>query len=199
MKKPKKKIKTGDEDLILLKKIIKNRCNDSYLKLKEKHQRLFYSQCNKFSEKLNLEDVYSDIDFVFFKSILSFKIDKKAKFSTWLGNFTRYHCLNHIKKNGKYVSTDQETIHHICDQKSAENFSPPQEYRNDVTHAFKILSKLKDKRIHKVFKMRYLHQGPKLTWKQIAAEFELTPQTIINLHLKGRRALRKKMKDEIFN
>ena len=117
MKKQKKAPNDGKEDLILLKKIIKKRCSDSFLILKNKHDRLFYSVCQKFSSKLNLEDVHKDIDFVFFKAMLSFKLEKKAKFSTWLGNFTRYHCLNHIKKNSKYLCTDQETIDHFFDKK----------------------------------------------------------------------------------
>ena len=39
-----------------------------------------------------------------------------------------------------------------------------------------------------------MHEGPKLTWKEIAKKFDLTPQTIINLHTKGRRILKKRMK-----
>jgi len=196
MKEQKKNKINGDQDLILLNKIIKNRCNESFLILKKRHEKLFYSVCNKFTNRLNIEEIHRDIDFVFFKSILSFNLEKKAKYSTWLGNFTRYHCLNYIKKNSKYVSGTEEAITHFFNQKSIEEFEPVEEYKNDISHAFKLLSKMKDKRIHRVFTLRYLNKGPKLTWKQIAEKFELTPQTIINLHAKGRRLLRQRMKKE---
>jgi RNA polymerase sigma factor (sigma-70 family) len=199
MKKEKKKKITTDQDLILLNKIIKKRCNDSFLTLKDRHEKLFYSVCNRFVNRLSLEEVHKDIDFVFFKAIVSFKLDKKAKFSTWLGNYTRYHCLNYIKKNSKYISGKEEVISHFFNKKSVEDFAPVEEFRNDVDHAFEILSGMKDKRIHRVFSLRYLHKGQKLTWKQIAEKFDLTPQTIINLHAKGRRTLMNKMKkNEIF-
>ena len=197
MKRLKKNKNDGAADLILLDKIIKNKCNDSYLELKGKHERLFYSICNKFGDRLNLEELYKDVDFVFFRSIISFKIEKKAKFSTWLGNFTRYHCLNHIKSNSKYVMTEEDVINHFFDQKSIEDFSPEIEFKTDIEHAFGILKKLNDKRIFKIFELRYLRRGRKLTWKDIAEEFDLTPQTIINLHGKGRKAIKKKMDPEI--
>jgi len=193
MQETKKKINDGADDLILLNKIIKNRCGDSFVELRDKHANLFYSVCNKFGNRLPLQEIYKDKDFVFFKAVLSFKIEKKAKFSTWLGNFTRYHCLNYIKSNNKYVNTEEEIITHFFDKKAIEDFSPTGEYRNDVSHAFNILKKLNDKRIFKIFELRYLETGPKLTWKDIADKFDLTPQTIINLHGKGRQALKKQM------
>ena len=193
MKKLKKKINNGDEDLILLKKIIKKKCGDSFVELRNKHANLFYSVCNKFGDRLNLQEIYKDKDFVFFKAVLSFKIEKKAKFSTWLGNFTRYHCLNYIKSNNKYVATEQDVITHFFDKKAIEDFEPQEEYKNDINSAFNILRKLSDKRIFRIFELRYLNKGEKLTWKQIAQQFDLTPQTIINLHGKGRETLKKKM------
>jgi RNA polymerase sigma factor (sigma-70 family) len=193
MKKPKKKTKTGDEDLILLKKIIKNKCGPSFIELRDKHSNLFYSICNKFANRLDIQEIYKDKDFVFFKAVLSFKIEKKAKFSTWLGNFTRYHCLNYIKSNSKYVNTEESVINHFFDQKSVEDFAPVEEYKNDISRAFDILKKLNDKRIFRIFELRYLRRGAKLTWKDIAEKFELTPQTIINLHGKGRAAIKKQM------
>jgi RNA polymerase sigma factor (sigma-70 family) len=195
MKKSKKKLTCDQQDLIYLNKIIKKKCNDSFLELKNRHEKLFYSVCNRFTNRVPLEDIYKDIDFVFFKAILSFKPDKKAKFSTWLGNFTRYHCLNYIKNNNKYVITDDSSLDHFFNEKSVEEHEHKTEYANDLDHVFHILEKLSDKRIFKIFKLRYTKSGPRLTWKQIAEEFDLTPQTIINLHTKGRRILRKKMKD----
>ena len=189
------RLKTSNEEDLNLIKLIKNKnCSDSFVLLTDKHSKLFYAICNKFAGKLNIDEIRKDRDFVFYKAAISFKTDRKAKFSTWLGNYTRYHCLNYIKNNSKYICSEEEAINHFFNKKSIEDFDPKDEAKNDVEHAFDILSKLSDKRIFKIFKLRYLNKSQKLTWKQIAEEFDLTPQTIINLHTKGRRVLRKKMK-----
>jgi DNA-directed RNA polymerase sigma subunit (sigma70/sigma32) len=100
-----------------------------------------------------------------------------------------------MKSNGKYVTSEEDTINHFFDKKSVEDFEPSINFKNDIDHVFDLLKKMNDKRIFKIFRMRYNDKGPKLTWKQIAEEFSLTPQTIINLHTKGRRLIRKKMRD----
>ena len=125
---------------------------------------------------------------------MSFDESKGVKYSTWLGNFTKYHCLNYMKKNKKYVAPDEEKVMHFYKTKSLTDYNETKGLKDEVDHAFSVLRKLNDKRIFKIFKLRYLNKGEKLTWKQIAKEFDLTPQTIINLHAKGRRAIKRKMK-----
>ena len=188
MKKEKNKV---EDDL----KLIKNdNCSDSFGCLLDRHQNLFYSMCNKFSSRLDANEVYKDKYFVFYRAVNSYKEEKKAKFSTWLANYTRYHCLNYIKHNGKYVSVEDDAINHFYNKKSMDDFDPTEQTKSDIEQAFTILEKLSDKRIFKIFKLRYLNDNGKLTWKKIADKFNLTPQTIINLHTKGRRILKRKMK-----
>ena len=187
-----KEIKIHDNDLI---KLIKNKnCSDSFNEIQERHSKLFYSICNKFIDRMSLDELLKDRNFVIFKSIMSFDESKGVKYSTWLGNFTKYHCLNYMKKNKKYVAPDEEKVMHFYNTKSLTDYNETKGLKDEVDHAFSVLRKLNDKRIFKIFKLRYLHEGPKLTWKEIAKQFDLTPQTIINLHMKGRRILKNKMK-----
>lgn len=187
---------SNNEDCQLIKLIKKHNCNDSFKRLQDKHSKLFYSICNKFSKDLSLDEVYKDKDFVMWKAVMSYKDTKGAKFSTWFGNYARYHCLNYIKSNHKYVITDDDKMSHFFNTKSLDEFNNSKNHADDLDFAMSILKKLSDKRIFKIFKLRYMHDGPKLTWKQIAQKFDLTPQTIINLHSKGRRILVKKMKNK---
>ena len=183
------------EDIELINLIKIEKCSESFNELQGRHSNLFYSMCNKFIHQIDVNEVYKDKDFVMFRAVLSFKEDKGAKFSTWLGNYTRYHCLNYIKNNHKYVTSGDDKIIHFFNEKSISEYDQNKGNKDDVDHIFSILERLNDKRIFKIFKLRYLHDGPKLTWKQIAQKFDLTPQTIINLHMKGRRVIRKKMKN----
>lgn len=185
---------SNEEDLKLIKLIKNNKCNASFKRLEEKHSNLFYSICNKYKNKVDLEEVYKDKSFVMFRSVCSFNPTRGAKFSTWLGNYSRYHCLNFIKNNFKYLNSNEETITHFFNNKSLDDYDANKNHKTDLEHAFAILKKMNDKRIAKIFELRYLHTGEKLTWKQIAKKFDLTPQTIINLHAKGRRTLKNKMK-----
>jgi RNA polymerase sigma factor (sigma-70 family) len=185
-----------EEDLKLINLIKNSNCNDSFKRLQSKHSNLFYSVCNKFTNKVDLDEIYKDKDFVMYKAVMSFKPEKGAKYSTWLGNYSRYHCLNYIKNNHKYVITDEDKMKHFFNLKSIDEYDCSRNPQDDLDHAFDILEKLKDKRIFRIFKLRYMHEGPRLTWKEIAEKFDLTPQTIINLHMKGRRILKKKMRFE---
>ena len=193
-----KAVTSNNEDLKLIKLIKNRQCNSSFGRLQEKHSNLFYSICNKFGNQIDLDEVYKDKDFVMFKAINSFNPTRGAKFSTWFGNYSRYHCLNYIKNNYKYINSSEDSINHFFNSKSLDDYDLKKDTKNDLDHAFSILEKLSDKRIFKIFRLRYNDDGPKLTWKQIAKEFDLTPQTIINLHTKGRRILRKKMKKNNF-
>ncbi len=190
----KKSLTKNEEDLELIKLIKNENCSESFKELEGKHSNLYYSICNKFSSKVDLNEIYKDKSFIIYKAVTSFKDGRGAKFSTWLGNYARYHCLNYIKNNHKYLITEDEKITHFFNTKSVELHDQKKDINQDLEHAFNILKKLNDKRIFKIFELRYLHEGPKLTWKQIAKKFDLTPQTIINLHSKGRRILKRKMK-----
>jgi len=191
-----KTLTKNEEDLNLINLIKNKNCSDSFKELEARHSNLYYSICNKFSSKVDLNEIYKDKSFIIYKAVTSFKDGRGAKFSTWLGNYARYHCLNYIKNNHKYIISEDEKMAHFFNSKAMETHQQKKDTKEDLEDAFNILKKLNDKRIFKIFQLRYLHEGPKLTWKQIAQQFDLTPQTIINLHSKGRRILKRKMKKD---
>ena len=186
-----------ETDYSLIKKIKKQNCSDSFSELLRRHCKLYYSICNKYVTASKHENIHSDIHYVFFKSLNSFNKDKKTKFSTWLGNCTRYYCLNYTKAESKYVdSNDEETTHLLFTAKSMENYDN-EKLRVDIDHIFTVLEDQPDKRIPKIFIMRYLHSSKKRpTWKTIGERFNLTSQTIINLHSKGREIIKKSLNDK---
>ena len=56
----------------------------------------------------------------------------------------------------------------------------------------------KDKRIKKVFELRYLGSDGKESWSRIGENMSVSTQTAINLHDRGLKVLRKKMGSEVF-
>jgi RNA polymerase sigma factor (sigma-70 family) len=182
-----------ETDYQLIKKIKKDNCSESFKELSTRHCKLFYSICNKYVSPNKITEIHTDLDFVFLKSLNSYKTDKKTKFSTWLANCTRYHCLNYSKNENKYVDLyGEEAVITIFNAKAIENYDN-EKYKNEIDHVFSILESLKDQRIVRIFKMRYLYVDRKRpTWKKIGERFNLTSQTIINLHDKGRAVIKRK-------
>ena len=145
------------------------------------------------------DDVFNDMEYVFFKCLNSFNPEKQTKFSTWLGNYARYNCLNYINdykrhnfhQEDDFMNTSSTTLSNLPD--------PAHEDTAEVDYIFSILSKLKDRRIIKVYKMRYEDNGEKkATWSEIAQKMSVSTQTAINLHSRGRKFLKNKLKSKEF-
>jgi RNA polymerase sigma factor (sigma-70 family) len=185
-------IKKQDDDVTLISRIKRERCDSSIKQLIERHSKLFFSISNKYRKTININDIHQDRHYVIYNAAISFDPSRKTKFSTWLGNMTKYHCLNKAKKESKYVDVDDSVVSYFFNNKSMEEFNK-KEKENLIKFIFEILEGLKDKRIKLIFQLRYFESAPKLTWKQVAQQLNLTPQTIINLHSKGKKAIRKKI------
>lgn len=189
----------NDEDLI--SKVKEECCNDSFGELVHRHSNLYYKICQKYLPALRQmgvpsEDIFNDKEYVFFKSLNSFNPQKNTKYSTWLGNYARYNCLNYIndyKRHNFYEENDIESISEM----TAPELTP--EDGSGVDYIFSILSKLKDRRIIKVYKMRYEGTGEKkATWSEIATKMSISTQTAINLHSRGKKFLKIKLKSKDF-
>ena len=184
-----------DNELII--EIKKSGCNDSFKELLSRHSNLYYKICQKYVPTLKQmgvphQDVFNDLDYVFFKCLNSFDDSKNTKFSTWLGNYARYNCLNYINDYKRHSFREETELEmNISDQLRKSNCV---EDTSGVEYIYSILSKLKDKRIIKVYKMRYEANGDKkATWSEIANGMSISTQTAINLHSRGKEILRKKL------
>ena len=57
-----------------------------------------------------------------------------------------------------------------------------------------LIKQFKDERMKKVFHLRYFSGEKKMTWVTIGGELNVSAQTAINLHNKGKTIIRKKLK-----
>jgi RNA polymerase sigma factor (sigma-70 family) len=182
----------------LITRVKEDLCSESFEELLSRHSNLYYKVCQKYLPTLKQlgvpsEDVFNDVQFVFFKSLNSFNPNKNTKFSTWLGNYARYNCLNYINEYKKHNFYEESDLEANLDY---EITSPP-DHESDATinHIYSILKNLKDKRIVKVYSLRYEKNGDKkATWSEIAKKMDISTQTAINLHTRGRNFLKNKLK-----
>ena len=173
--------------------------SEAYLELKKRNEKSYYRTCERFTKKVPLlkyEELIEDCDFVLNKAIKSFKSNKKVKFSSWHTNHCRYHILNTIKKLteiGHFIpmeNTDIDLLNNAFNKYHVDN-------REDLKeHVFSILDKIQDKRIKKIFELRYYNDKQGQKWHNIAKEMNLTTQQCSNLFQRGRALLYKNIKNE---
>ena len=185
-----------EDDPSLVKNVVDKACEASLLELITRHERLYYKVSQKYSSYnsrhgIPLDDISDDKFFIIYRAILAFDPSKNVKFSTWLGNFVRYHSLNHINKSSKFVKTEESSLEYLLNSKSAEKHENLK-LKEENEFVFNILKQLKDKRIHLVFRLRYFSGEKKMTWARIAKRLSVSTQTPINLHDKGKKVLVKK-------
>jgi len=174
-------------------------CSDSLSELIRRHTPLCYSVTQRYSylfepNGVRKDDVLDDKDFLIYKSALSYKPDKKTKFSTWLGNQVRYHCLNAINKN-RLIATEEDQINKAINEKGESGLKIQR--GEDVVYIKNLLSQAKDLRVLKIFEIRYFRPSDKkIPWSKVAKEVGISTQTAINLHNKTIKMLRIKFRSK---
>lgn len=191
------------KDTELIDRVKDCQCNDSLKEIINRHSALCYDIYNKYSKTLKsngelINNIDLEKDYIIYKSILSYDPSRKTKFSTWLGNFTRYYCLNLINSEKKYVPMEATLLNSIKEKEA--NSIEPQQDKDIEEFISNLLDKMKDKRIEKVFKLRYFSDfARKNTWVNIARELKISPQTAINLHNRGKKIIARKMFSKNFS
>lgn len=188
--------KFSDERLIF--RINKYASSDCLIELRNRHAKLCISMFEKYlpalrNNNVHLLDLMEEIDYLIYTAAKSFKAEKKVKFSTWLANYARYFCLNSLNSNSKYQCVDDEELSFFIEK---ENIPAPST-QTVIEQVMHILSQLKDKRIEAVYKLRYFSETYKpVPWSKIAYELNISAQTAINLHERGKSLLKKKLNSE---
>lgn len=189
-------------DLQLINKIKKEKCEKSLLELASRHQGI----CNKMIQKyckvcfdvgVSVSDLNSDKLLVVYKSALSYKSSKKIKFSTWLGNQMRYHCLNTLNKSNKDISMENENIKFLTEKKQSQENDNSILNQERVDSILDILDQMKDSRTKKIFNLRYFSNNRVKSWHEIGKEMDISTQTAINIHNKAIEFINNKISSTI--
>lgn len=182
-----------EEDLQLIYNVKESRDEKSLKQLIERHSGIYVEMVNKYLpesiEGINKNDILEDKDFCIYDAAMNFDENKKAKFSTYIGNLARWKCLNIYNRQIKYPQSSINEVFdlNVSDEPEIKNIEKEEELKN----IFKIIESSKDKRVQKIFKMRY-RDGKKLTpWKKIAKKLDLSIQGCINIHNKHLTEIKK--------
>jgi len=175
---------TEENDLILINNIKKGVKKDSSLEvLYSRHSGIFHKILNKYMpfNTLEKEEISSECKYHIFVSALDFNESKKTKFSSYLGNRTRWMCLNFFQDQKKNKIKSRISTQ---DPDPSECFLEKIEGEEFISKIKDFLESHPDARAKTIFEMRYFNtKNKKLTpWKKISKEIGLSVQGCINIH-----------------
>jgi RNA polymerase sigma factor (sigma-70 family) len=190
------KVNIKDQENSLINLVKESNCDASFSQLSKLYDNFYYSIAQKYASALlkagmNRDDIKYEKDFILYKAVKSFDVNQKTKFSTWFCNCVKYHFLNFINANKKYMTAEENKIDFFNNKDILVSFDKNDELLNYLSS---LLSSFKDERIKKIYELRYFSGGEKLsTWNSIAKKIGVSTQTAINLHEKSRAFLKNKM------
>lgn len=189
-------------DLVLVNNLKNNQfAQDSLSELINRHSGIFFDIVNNYTQSFRhpyqKEEIVNDIEYLFWKTSLKYEDDKGTKFSTFLGNETKWHCLNSGNKTKRYYKS-YESPENISEEEEDEDLEITPE---TVDKIFDIIDTHPDERVHKIFKMRYLDPNHnKLTpWRTVGKKLNLSIQGCINIHNQALGYIRKQLSKNEFN
>ena len=193
----------GLSDTELVKAVRGPNNRDEYLKeLVNRHSGIYISMVNNYSPDRSSgllsakDDLLCDKNYYIYQAALKYDESKKTKFSTYLGNETRWLCMNiyNKSKNTKEINSEFPDLNYIDHDLHKKSMN--QEILNKTMGMIK---KDPDKRIAKIFHLRYI-DGDKnkvMPWKKVCPHVNLSVQGCINIHDRAIKKLKIRLKKDI--
>lgn len=184
---------------------IKNNVNvdESLSNLVDRHSGIYLDMVNAYSSPKNpfidRDELIKDKDYKIYQAALNFDKNRGAKFSTYLGNETKWSCLNSYNKNKRKPVFNSEHIENMPENPNTNEDSMAETLKKDLfDKVLSIIKKHPDKRVEKIFNMRYIigTKNKVMPWKDIGSKMELSIQGCINIHNSAVDHVRQHLKGE---
>jgi len=173
---------------------------ESLQELINRHSGIFLEIITSFVPKGSAtgcrQDLINDLEYYVYHASLKYDHTKKTKFSTFLGNEAKWACLNQYNKNKKYLIADTDESRFMYENNLVSQEKPFVD-ESVLNKIFNIIDRHPDKRVQKIFKLRYVEpKFNKLTpWKKVSKELKMSIQGCINIHNSAIKIIRKELKN----
>ena len=154
-----------------------------------RHSGIYLDIVNTYSSSdspfIDRSELIKDKNYNIYKAILKYNPSKGAKFSTYLGNETKWLCLNTYNKNKRHPTITTETLDLFHPDLELYTESIKENIERDIFNkVINLIEKHPDKRVEKIFKMRYIigKKNKVMPWKTIGNKMNLSIQGCINIH-----------------
>ncbi len=180
------------DDISLIEEVRHSGNNSCFQEIVNRHSGIYLQMVHNYAPKYhsidNTADLIDSKEYHIFAAIKNFDETRNIKFSTYLGNHTKWLCLNSANK--RVHDSIDENYDCVFESEEKEE-SDGQKTLNEV---FSEIQTFEDKRVEKIFQMRYLNGKNKLTpWRKIAKELDLSIQGCINIHNSAFKKLKKNL------
>ena len=194
-------------DLQLINNIKNNVDEENSLKaLVDRHSGIYLDMVNSYSSPdnpyIDYHELIKDKEYKIYDAALKFDETKGAKFSTYLGNETKWMCLNTYNRNKRRPVFNSEYIENMKkdDDEEMECDTISESIRNDLFRkVLSIIDRHPDERVEKIFKMRYIigRKNKVMPWKQIGDSMNLSIQGCINIHNSAIETFKNELRQDI--
>jgi hypothetical protein len=158
----------------------------SLIELVNRHSGIFYEIINKLvpknSDLCSRRDLFDDREIHIYNTALKYNPDKGTKFSTFLGNETKWLCLNaYNKAKRKYMETRPPEELDFLSKSGSHDSIEDVSLLNEI---YFLINRHPDPRVATIFRMRY-KEGDRhrcLSWNLIGEKVDLSIQGCINIH-----------------
>ena len=171
--------------------------DDCLQELIERHTGIYLDIVNKYTQHTNTSnklDLIDEKDYNIYQTALKYKSDKGTKFPTFLGNETKWICLN---KQNKIKKEKKVSFDDICEIDLAQEDDGSKEKLEVFKKTIELAKQHQDKRVEKIFEMRYIigEKNKVMPWKKISKELNMSIQGCINIHNSAIEEFKLELKD----
>ena len=197
--------KLSDEDLI---KGIKSSANsgECLMELVYRHSGIFMSMVHSYTPN-NIKvmgssktDILLDKDYYIYQAALKYDDSRNTKFSTYLGNETKWMCLNMYNRFKSKSMREIPLEPCILSPEEEEDISETGLEIEDIFNKIMdIVNEQKDQRVKDLFRMRYIDStGNKvMPWRDVGIYLNLSIQGCINIHNKTINKIKRQLNKEL--
>lgn len=176
---------------------------ESLNELVERHSGIYIDMVNAYSSRDNAfidkDELINDKEYKIYLAALKYDESKGTKFSTYLGNETKWNCLNTYNRNKRRPVFNSEFIENMGDQESEESNDIANSIKQDIFNkVLNLIDTHPDKRVEKIFNMRYIegNKNKVMPWKSIGDSLNLSIQGCINIHNSAIKDIQNELKGE---
>ncbi len=149
--------------------------------LTERHTGIYVAVAQKytgFSDKIQIQDIKEDLQYNIYAWAKTYKPEKKMKFGTYVGEMTRYMCLDLLNKTPNATEITDYNL-----PAAPENTAQTAATKDSIEKIRERIERMTDKRFWTIFEARHF-SDPKRTWRDIGDQIGLTHEGVRQIYLK---------------
>ena len=165
----------------------------------ERHSGIYVDMVNSYFSRNSISqpkrEILEEKDYNIYMAALKYDPSRGTKFSTHLGNETKWICLNYFNKNKTKYSREVEYKDEL--QACFPVESPNLEREDLIERIFCLVDGHPDPRVKQIFTLRYITgEGNKvMAWERVSQQVNVSIQGCINVHNKAVRKIQSQLEE----